>query len=833
MTNISSPIPGSWTFYDNPFDRSEKILEAPKFIEDDNTITTGEIQGASDPATTYVEHKLESYQDLASIEQLLAQLNAQQNNLKEHIERSQTNVHQATKEVSRHKLEISAQTDRLMDRVSIYEAAGARRIGSVIERFFNGKEIYGFDYASDFLEVAGSTLREPKLIADSDLIDKNTEDTRTALEQFNTLRSLTNDVKRRNDDADRGAMHLIDFLQKNTESIWTRMRTTLGSLTAIGWPHKVESMDEHSSRQIFKEKFLQVLLLEPNDSEARAAIDHDLGSYENTRRYNVLLPFEILAKPLAVRFRYHFDGNRPTNQIDKPEWFFVHTLRVLEDHLPFVSSQLQQLLNSFDFSSHDAINEFISAVLQIIYTKLSSLLPIVENEPQLVSHLIAESLNFDTAVRNLYGYLPYGEHEWKGTVDVIIGKSMFFDLWMDFERNFANERYERVINSDDAWQLDFETVEKEDTKPSKSALRLKDLLSAVTDRYREVPSAQQRLQFLINTQLSLLDSYHNRLTSSLEAFESLTKGLGRAVPGVRQDDSELTTGIQGLERLCRVYGSSCFMQKTLELWDEDIFFLKMWQELISEKMKNQQLSPLVGTSGIPSSAKNEDQTLFQESFYSYQKLSERTEKLILHHCVKEAISSMNDYLRIYTWGIHTDLNSSDHQAISPELTKITNTIRTIVQFLEHALSQSKFLKIFLGVANELQQYFWDWVVMRNKFSVSGVGQLSRDISELTRTFGIFFLESESYFQRLQDACTLLSLPTKEDVNDSSTSVCFDDVVAMLMRDEKTGKHEETEQVLSELGVKTIDLQLARQVLRQSVGFTGQMTPWDQPHVDRL
>ncbi len=30
-----------------------------------------------------------------------------------------------------------------------------------------------------------------------------------------------------------------------------------------------------------------------------------------------LLPFEVLVKPLALAFRYHFEGDRPTNRVDK------------------------------------------------------------------------------------------------------------------------------------------------------------------------------------------------------------------------------------------------------------------------------------------------------------------------------------------------------------------------------------------------------------------------------------------------------------------------------------------------------------------------------------
>ena len=31
----------------------------------------------------------------------------------------------------------------------------------------------------------------------------------------------------------------------------------------------------------------------------------------------VLLPLEVMVRPLELRFRYHFEGDRPTNRLDK------------------------------------------------------------------------------------------------------------------------------------------------------------------------------------------------------------------------------------------------------------------------------------------------------------------------------------------------------------------------------------------------------------------------------------------------------------------------------------------------------------------------------------
>ena len=57
-------------------------------------------------------------------------------------------------------------------------------------------------------------------------------------------------------------------------------------------------------------------LLELQEPELKA---RDSQSVENTKGEEplVLLPLEVMAKPLELRFKYHFDGDRPTNKLEK------------------------------------------------------------------------------------------------------------------------------------------------------------------------------------------------------------------------------------------------------------------------------------------------------------------------------------------------------------------------------------------------------------------------------------------------------------------------------------------------------------------------------------
>lgn len=84
-------------------------------------------------------------------------------------------------------------------------------------------------------------------------------------------------------------------------------------------------------------------------------------------------------------------------------------------------------------------------------------------------------------------------------------------------------------------------------------------------------------------QLPILDSYQNKLASSLDAFESFSSAFVRAVPGaisvgfggreeggVSVDYRRLTSGVEGVQRLCKALLSSKYIQKALTGWGEDL-----------------------------------------------------------------------------------------------------------------------------------------------------------------------------------------------------------------------------------------------------------------------
>lgn len=73
----------------------------------------------------------------------------------------------------------------------------------------------------------------------------------------------------------------------------------------------------------------------------------------------------------------------------------------------------------------------------------------------------------------------------------------------------------------------------------------------------------------MNIQISILDQYLNRLQSSIDAFSILSSSIARAVQGTSKEEVQSLSGLGGLERLCKVYGSATFLEDCTRDWDED------------------------------------------------------------------------------------------------------------------------------------------------------------------------------------------------------------------------------------------------------------------------
>lgn len=256
---------------------------------------------------------------------------------------------------------------------------------------------------------------------------------------------------------------------------------------------------------------------------------------ERTER-DGLYPLQALVQPVSLRFKYHFEGTRQTNRLDKvsntscrsheyllehahqPEWYFTHVLNASHEHKSFMETVIQPLIAQTEYRNIIAWREFTLLLVPLLSRKLRKTVPALIPHPPVLAHTIYQALTFDSSLREegfeLGGTSAALEKEkgaeiakWQGISEVILGRKEWFEAWMEGERTckciyyvlstsrvdftaVALDQYMQIISAQDAWLIadDSEDADEESTidrelKPTNSARRVKALVEQVTGTY--------------------------------------------------------------------------------------------------------------------------------------------------------------------------------------------------------------------------------------------------------------------------------------------------------------------------------------------------------------
>ncbi|CUS14102.1 unnamed protein product [Tuber aestivum] len=729
----------------------------------------------------YLNDKFQTLGDLESLDEILNAVQTQQSQLRTQLQSAETRAEKARAAASEHshnlliQAQLFQQNQDDIDR-RLQATTSSDTVQDAAAKFESSMEkLHRLDVAEGYVSL---------ILHVHQLSDEAREgiqkDPKLALAPYNKLQRVSKELKSRHREMEDVAVHLVGYVEKTTGLLWDEMKNCLSGqfgevLSKINWP--TVSADV-SNAPGFGKAFEKLLVLQE-------------PGIETGLEDNPLLPMEVLVKPLELRFRYHFEGDRQTNRIDKPEWFLAHLSSLVTTYTPFLLSAIQPLLTSSanpKIAQRDAVNEFITALLPVLRRKIHHLLPQILDQAQLLSHFIHEMIKFDTELREVFGYMPYGctDGEWKGVTHEVLVVEGGFVGWIKVEKEcqylhsslvrvelmgnliVALSRYHNILDAEDAWIIDYESVEPKETKPTRSAIRLRDLLETVTERYRPLTSFTQRLRFLIDIQISVLDQYHDRLRSSVEAFKMLSSSIARAVQGTSKEEVQSLTGIGGLERLCKVYGSAMFMENCMRDWGEDIFFLEIWEELQERARKAQQNNAtqnLAGTMNVQEVASltssavtsgEEDGALFDETAGSYKALRTTTEDMIIDLLIRSIKEELRGYSKITLWSSITS-DPSTPSTISPEMVQPATATNTFLSFLFKSVAPAVFKRIYRKFAAGIQNYLWDNILMRNQFSLAGGKQFTTDVGELLNISGRYIEDPEGSMKRVRAACLLLTL----------------------------------------------------------------------------
>lgn len=502
---------------------------------------------------------------------------------------------------------------------------------------------------------------------------------------------------------------------------------------------------------------------------------------------------------------------------------------------PILDEKAQSADSGVEWNFYNSLHVFITALLPMLRQKIDSFLPQIANYPQLLSHFIHELMNFDNEIRETWNYLPdpYSEDNWKGMTWEVLTKQGWYDRWLQVEKDFALARYKDIIDTPDSGQIDYDGVELIATKPTKAAIRVNDLLETITERYQPLTSFSQKLRFLIDIQITIFDRFHERLHSALEAYIAMTSTLGRTVQGA--DGQASVEGVAGLERLCRVFGSAEYLEKKMEDWSNDVFFVELWSELQERVLQNRDGRNVAGTMSIAevasrtspavanngsSNASSSDGALFDETASAYRRLRLRSESIITSTLTSNITAALKPYSRLATWATLSTPSASaaaSPLSMTPEMAHAMRTLSTQLSFLSRALGVAPLRRVSRQLLLSIQTYVWDNVVTRNTFSPTGAAQLASDIDHLCSVvdtaLGVAGQVGGSLriMKKLGDGLRILNLNAATDTTDEAAGLGMWDVEKRLFKDNESARS-----VLAELEIEGLAEAEARSVLERRV-----------------
>lgn len=417
-----------------------------------------------------------------------------------------------------------------------------------------------------------------------------------------------------------------------------------------------------------------------------------------------LWAMDCLVDSFKTKFIYHFEGQGETNRIDKPEFALTYTQTYIRQHMSLAKNIL---LDQFVEATKDCSSEvvpsfsswFIASILVVLRSKFQAQMPQYKSNGRLLSHLVSQLKNFDIDLVSEFNFVPSADKEWNGlTYDLILQDSSIWSLWLSNEKEFVNARFEEIIESPNAFTIEHEVVQDGKTKPTTSAINLKNLLEGITENYSNLPLAFQ-MKFLSEVQLKLLNFYFNTLKNGLSALSHIR--------------STSLEGVSTLERICRIFCASEFIVEMMTKWDLSLVFIQLWQSLNPDGQFKS--------------------TFFSSVIKGYQvDILNKLPKILIKYFDMQLNKCMNasNYFKT-NWSSLEDCESP-----SQELVQVISKLQADLDYLKYTISTEALIRWKSLLARNICQYFENNLLMSFRFSKQGAHRLQMDLDHLLQQLNL-------------------------------------------------------------------------------------------------
>ncbi|XP_036339917.1 RINT1-like protein isoform X4 [Rhagoletis pomonella] len=405
-----------------------------------------------------------------------------------------------------------------------------------------------------------------------------------------------------------------------------------------------------------------------------------------------------------TRFQFHFTGVRQTNRLDKPEWFFTQILNWCKEIHLFVGRTFQPAAVKAGKLNYNIRLEFIRGLVQLIIEKLSADIDEISRDEHLFAHLVDETLAFEIELREIFGY----PNSFTSVISVIT-QPIYLLKWISLEERFCSEKMDLILHGDSPWMLIDPNFYDIDLKIPKCADQFIRLLEAIKDRYHALIQPGQQLQFL-SLQLELIENFRRRLVQLHSSGEVESISILNAIN---------------------------YLALVLREWGENVHYLHLHAALVGPNY-------------------TEIHSVFD---HPVSELEHWTEKLIENLATKAVneIKAKSMPYRHDSWSSVPDQNCREPFILSSSAGEMFQVMVTTLHNMERELSLNLFNLTLRIIANQVDDFLFDSLVMNNRFTPAGAAQFNYDMTRnLFALFGQYCRRPDLLFKKIHDSNKLLN-----------------------------------------------------------------------------
>ncbi|XP_057711106.1 RAD50-interacting protein 1 [Corythoichthys intestinalis] len=531
--------------------------------------------------------------------------------------------------------------------------------------------------------------------------------------------------------------HLRDFLRE-TLHFWhkiikDRLTGDLEKvLTALHWPitsPPTQSLTPVANGQELASQLellvTQLLALQTSDDLISQRTSPP-SKEEKARDPPLCLPIQIMLVPLSKRFRYHFYGNRQTNTPSKPEWYLTQVLMWIGNSTPFMEEKIQPILDRANANINAKV-ELCRGLLTLVQEKVAGDASRLLYDDALFCHLVEEVLQFEKELRGNYSYpapLP-------GLLHLLLDDAVL-QKWLTVEKKTAVEKVDAMLSAEGAWSSQYKDIrDMDELKSPDCAETFMTLLQVITDRYRALPCSSAQLKFL-ELQKELVDDFRIRLTQ------------------VMKEESRCPLS----PRYCAILNAVNYISTILTDWGDNVFFLQLQQAAVSLGDE-----AVVGNLGVMEMGRLA--SLESSLFEGLLALLDRLRNDMIGRLLDGIMRDITEKTKVYSqdrWFSHPSQHDMSTMSLSSSACPMMLCIRDCLLNLNQVLSLTLFQLAWQGLAERLDTFLYQEVILSNHFSDGGAAQLQFDMTRnLFPLFGHYCKRPENFFKHVKEACIILCL----------------------------------------------------------------------------